>query len=113
VNRLNFLNIPPDLKELYEKRIQIRGLTSFKIGEDKVAVVYRKLDVGQVVSLDQVRKIAKLKNNNEGEVEAKEIIDKLVIEGKLDFVKGGRWEVVDPTRIPTIFNNLFIESNKL
>lgn len=113
VNRCNFLNIPDDLKELYEKRIQIRGLTSFKMGEDKVVVVYRKLDVGQVVSLDQVRKIAKLKNNSEGEVEAKEIIDKLVIEGKLDFVKCGRWEVVDSNRIPTRFNNLFVESNKL
>jgi hypothetical protein len=114
VNRCNFLNIPDDLKELYEKRIQIKGLTSFKMSEDKVAVIYRKLDVGEIVSLDQVCKIAKLKNNNEGELEAKEIIDKLVIEGKLDFVRGGRWEVVDPTGISnTRLNNLFIESNKL
>jgi hypothetical protein len=112
VNRYNFVNIPDDLKELYEKRIQIRGLTSFKMSEDKAAIVYRKLDVGQVVSLDQVRKIAKLPNNNEGEWETKEIIDKLVIEGKLDFVKGGRWEVVDHTRIPK-FNELLIEDNKL
>ncbi len=99
VNRYNFVNIPDDLKELYEKRIQIRGLTSFKMSEDKAAIVYRKLNVGQAVSLDQVRKIAKLPNNNEGEWETKEIIDKLVIEGRLEFVNSGRWEAVDSASI--------------
>ena len=96
VNRHNFTNIPDDLKELYEKRIQIKGLNSFKISEDKAAIVYRKLNIGQVVTIENIRKIAKLPNNKEGNMKAKKIIDKLVNENNLKSVSMGKWETVDP-----------------
>jgi hypothetical protein len=110
VNRHNFTNIPIDLKELYEKRIESRGLTTFKMHEDKAARVYRKLNIGQVVSLMQIRKIAKLPNNKDGELEAKKIIEKLVNEDKFKFTGEGRWEVLDPVSSKILKENSLYRS---
>ncbi len=106
VNRHNFVNIPDDLKEAYEKRIETRGLTIFKMHEDKATIVYNKLNIGDLVSLKQICKIAKLPKNRKGELEGKKIIVKLMEEDKIEEDIRGRWKVVDPTSISISSDNL-------